>query len=129
MFLPITLASAAAAAFINVWLSVRIGMIRTAKKISIGDGGDEDLIRRMRAQANFIENTPIVLVLIAAIEFARTGNPWLMGVAAAYALGRVAHGVGMDGGPLGFGRTLGTLITMLTQLGLATWAVTIALDM
>lgn len=129
MFLPITLASAAAAAFINIWLSVRIGMIRSAKKISIGDGGDEDLVRRMRAQANFVENTPIVLVLIGAIEAARGGNPWLMGVAGAYALGRVAHGVGMDGGPLGFGRSVGTLITMLTQVGLAVWAVTIALDM
>ncbi|MCW1381449.1 MAPEG family protein [Novosphingobium sp. KCTC 2891] len=129
MFLPITLASAAAAAFINIWLSVRIGMIRTAKKISIGDGGHEDLIRRMRAQANFVENAPLVLVLIGAIELARGQNPWLLGVAGAFALGRVAHGVGMDGGPLGFGRTIGTLITMLTQIGLAVWAVSIVLDM
>jgi uncharacterized protein len=127
--LPITLCAVAAAAAINTWLSIRIGMIRGAKKISIGDGGDMDLIARMRAQANFIENTPIVLVLIAAIELARTGNPFLMGVAAVYMLGRVAHGIGMDGGPLGFLRGPGTLITMLSQLGLATWAVSIALDM
>lgn len=129
MILPITLASAAAAAVLNIWLSIRIGMIRTQKKISVGDGGDEGLIRRMRAQANFIENTPIVLVLIAAVELARGPNPWLMGVAAGYTLGRVAHGVGMDGGVFGPGRMVGTLTTMLSQLGLAVWAVTIALDM
>lgn len=129
MYLPITLAAAGAAAFLNIWLSIRIGMVRTAKKISVGDGGDEELVRRMRAQANFIENTPIVLILIAAIEFARQGNLWLAGVAALYTLGRVAHGVGMDGGPLGFGRTVGTMITLLTQFGLAVWAITIALDM
>ncbi|KPF93568.1 GST-like protein [Novosphingobium sp. AAP83] len=127
--LPITLCAAAAAAAINTWLSIRIGMLRGAKKISIGDGDDMDLIARMRAQANFIENTPIVLVLIAAIELARTGNPFLMGVTAVYMLGRVAHGIGMDGGPLGFLRGPGTLITMLTQLGLGIWAVSIALDM
>lgn len=127
--LPITLCAAAAAAAINIWLSIRIGMIRTARKISIGDGGDMDLIARMRAQANFIENTPIVLVMIAAIELARTGNPFLLGAAAIYSLGRVAHGIGMDGGPLGFLRAVGTLITMLTQLGLGIWAVSIALDM
>lgn len=127
--LPITLCAAAAAAAINIWLSIRIGMIRTSRKISIGDGGDPDLVCRMRAQANFIENTPIVLVLVAAIELARTGNPFLLGAAGLYMLGRIGHGVGMDGGPLGFLRGVGTLITMLTQLGLGVWAVSIALDM
>lgn len=127
--LPITLCATAAAAAINIWLSIRIGMIRSARKISIGDGGDMDLIARMRAQANFIENTAIVLILIAAIELARTGNPFLLGAAGVYMLGRVAHGIGMDGGPLGFLRSLGTLITMLAQLGLGIWAVSIALDM
>lgn len=127
--LPITLCAAASAAAINIWLSIRIGMLRTARKISIGDGGDMELIARMRAQANFIENTPIMLVLIAVIELARTGNIYLMGVAGAFMLGRVAHGVGMDGGPLGALRGVGTLVTMLSQLGLAVWAVSIALDM
>ncbi|MDP3551713.1 MAG: MAPEG family protein [Novosphingobium sp.] len=129
IILPITLCAAAAAAAINIWLSIRIGMLRTSKKISIGDGGDMDLIARMRAQANFIENTPIMLVLIAVIELARTGNIYLMGVAGAFMLGRVAHGVGMDGGPLMPLRGVGTLVTMLSQLGLAVWAVSIALDM
>jgi len=128
MYLPIALATTAAAAFTNIWLSIRIGMVRTAKKISMGDGGDEELIRRMRAQANFIENTPIVLVLIAVIELSRAGNHWLMGVAALYTLGRIAHGVGMDGGAFGKGRMVGTLITMLTLLGLGIWAGTIAID-
>lgn len=127
--LPITLCAAAAAAAINIWLSIRIGMIRSSRKISIGDGGEIDLIARMRAQANFIENTPIVLILIAAIELARTGNPFLLGATGVYMLGRVAHGIGMDGGPLGFLRSIGTLITMVAQLGLGVWAVSIALDM
>lgn len=129
MILPITLAAAAAAAILNTWLSIRIGMIRHAQNISIGDGGCEELVRRMRAQANFIENTPVVLILIAVIELARGPNPWLMGVSAIYMLGRVGHGVGMDGGVFAFGRPVGTLTTMLSQIGLAVWAVTIALDM
>ncbi|WP_028639417.1 MAPEG family protein [Novosphingobium acidiphilum] len=129
MYLPISLASAAAAAALNVWLSIRIGAVRSAKKISVGDGGDEDLIRRMRAQANFIENAPIVLILIALIEAARPGNLWLAGVAGAFVVARVAHGVGMDGGPLRIGRMIGTMVTMLSLLGLAIWAATIAIDM
>ena len=129
MYLPIALATTAAASFINIWLSVRTGMVREARKISIGDGGDEELIRRMRAQANFIENTPIVLVLVALIELSRPGNVYLAAVAAVYMLGRLAHGVGMDGGALAKGRTVGTITTMLTLLGLGIWAGTIALDM
>ncbi|MCX7282858.1 MAG: MAPEG family protein [Novosphingobium sp.] len=125
--LPVTLCAAAAAAVLNIWLSMRIGKVRMAKKISIGDGGDMALIGRMRAQANFIENTPIVLVLLAVVELARTGNVWLTGVAAIYMLGRVGHGLGMDGGALGRLRMVGTLITMLTQVGLAVWAALIAL--
>jgi uncharacterized membrane protein YecN with MAPEG domain len=129
MYLPISLGAASAAAFLNLWLSLRIGMVRQAKKISIGDGGDEELIRRMRAQANFIENTPIALILIAVIEASRPANLWLAGIAAAYIIARIAHGVGMDGGVFRVGRSIGTMITMVTLLGLAVWAGTIAIDM
>jgi uncharacterized protein len=129
MYLPISLAAAGAAALINIWLMIRIGMIRRAKGIFVGDGGDDGLVRRMRAQANFVENTPIVLILIALIEASRPGNPWLMAVAAAYTLARIAHGVGMDGGPLGKARSVGTTVSMLTLIGLAVWGITVALDM
>ena len=126
MYLPISLAAAGAAALINIWLSIRIGAVRTAKKVSVGDGGDEHLIRRMRAQANFIENAPIVLILIAVIEAARPMNMALAIVAALFILARVAHGLGMDGGAFKAGRMVGTLITMLTLLGLGVWALAIA---
>lgn len=124
--LPVTLAAAAAAAILNIWLSIRIGATRTALGISVGDGGNEALQRRMRAQLNFVENTAFVLVLIAVIELAGRGSWWLAYVAAAYFIGRVAHGFGMDGGNLKVGRMIGTLTTMLTQLGLAVIAALVA---
>ena len=127
MILPVTLTSAAAAAIINIWLSMRIGRLRMAHKISIGDDAGGPLTARMRAQLNFVENTAFVLVLIAAIELSGAGGRWLAWVSMAYMLGRVAHGVGMDGGTLGKGRSVGTAITMLTQVGLAIVAVLIAL--
>jgi uncharacterized membrane protein YecN with MAPEG domain len=124
--LPVTLAAAAAAAVLNIWLSIRIGAVRRALSISVGDGGSESLQRRMRAQANFVENTPFVLALIAAIELAGTGSWWLSLVAAAYMIGRVLHGFGMDGGNWGWGRMVGTLVTMLVLLGLAVVAALVA---
>ncbi|MBU2589107.1 MAG: MAPEG family protein [Erythrobacter sp.] len=124
--LPVTLAAAAAAAVLNIWLSIRIGALRTALGISVGDGGSEPLQRRMRAQLNYVENTAFVLVLIAAIELAGAGSWWLAYVAAAYFIGRVAHGFGMDGGNAKVGRMIGTLTTMLTLLGLAVVAALVA---
>jgi uncharacterized protein len=127
MILPITLSTAAAAALINIWLSIRISRLRHALGISVGDGGNEAIARRMRAQLNFAENAPLVLILIAAVELAGRGGWWLQPVAAAFLLGRVAHGFGMDGGSLEWGRAAGTVVTLLTQFGLALAAVLIAL--
>ena len=124
--LPVTLAAAAAAAILNLWLSVRVGAVRRALGISVGDGGSDALQRRMRAQLNYVENTAFVLILIAAIELSGKGQPWLAYVAALYFLGRVMHGFGMDGGNFGWGRTVGTLLTLLIQLGLAIAAALIA---
>lgn len=126
--LPITLAAAGAAAILNIWLMVRVGMVRREARISLGDGGHPALIARMRAHANFIESAPIVLVLSGAVELARPGSPFLLGAMAIYLLGRVGHGVGMDGGKLGRLRMVGTFTTMLTLLGLAIWAISIAAD-
>ncbi len=120
--LPITLTIAAGAALVNIWLMIRCGQVRTKEGVSIGDGGNEALIRRMRAHANFVESAPFVLVLIAAIEATSGTANWLWGIGIAYIIGRLAHGLGMDGGTFGSGRMVGTLITMLSLLGLAGYA-------
>ena len=127
MLLQTTLCLAAAAAVINFWLGMRIGQLRTKFKVNVGDGGNEAILRRMRAQANFIENVPLVLILIGLIEAAGKAGAWLAPVGAIFMLGRVLHGLGMDGGSLKWGRMIGTLTAFLTQIGLAVVAVLIAL--
>lgn len=128
MLLPTTLSLAAAAAIINVWLGIRCGQVRTKQGINIGTGGNDLMERRMRAQLNFVENTPWVLILIAGIELAGKGGQWLAIVGGIFMLGRVLHGLGMDGtGIFARGRMIGTLTSLLTQAGLATVAVLIVL--
>lgn len=127
MMLPTTLSLAAAAALINIWLATRCGRVRAAEKVSIGSGGSDLLERRMRAQLNFVENTPWVLFLAAAIELAGKGGQWLAVVSAIYMLGRIGHALGMDGTGMEKGRGFGIVVTMLTQLGLAIVAVLILL--
>lgn len=124
--MSVTLSSAAAAAILNIWLMLRVGAVRQAEKISVGDEDNENLIRRMRAQANFVENAPFVLILIAAIELSGRGDTWLAWVAGAFIIGRVAHAFGMDGGSMQIGRMIGTLVSMLTLLGLGVVAALIS---
>lgn len=127
MILQTTLCLAAAAAIVNFWLGLRIGKLRHALKVSVGDGGHEVIARRMRAQLNFAENVPVALILIGLVEMTGKGGVWLAPVGALFMLGRVLHGLGMDGGSLEWGRMIGTMTTMLTNIGLAVVAVLIAL--
>ena len=123
ILLPISLTIAAGAALLNLWLVVRVGRVRTSEKVSIGDGGNDRLIRRMRAHSNYIENTAFVLILLALVELGLGSSIWLWAVGALYLVGRILHALGMDG--MMWGRMAGVAITMLTQLGLAVTAIAI----
>lgn len=122
MTLQITLTIAAAAALINIWLMIRCGQARRSAKVSIGDGGNDLLIRRMRAHANFIENTPIVLILVGALEATGGSSTWLWIIGIVYTLGRLLHPLGMDREGENIFRGAGTGISMLSMLGLAVMA-------
>jgi uncharacterized membrane protein YecN with MAPEG domain len=123
MMLPIALTATGAAALVNFWLSWRIAQIREAEKIWIGDGGNARLTARMRAQLNFAEYAPVVLILIAIIEAAKGTHAWLWIVAALFIVARVLHALGMDGWR--FGRTAGMIGTAPVMIGLALYAVAI----
>ncbi len=51
-----------------VALSVNVSLTRRRKKISLGDGGDPEMLAAMRAQANFIEFVPLSLILIDMLD-------------------------------------------------------------
>ena len=125
MILPITLTIAAAAALLNIWLAMRIGRLRLSKKVSIGHGGDALIETRMRAQANFGEYTPFVLILLALIELAKGSQTWLWLVAIVYILARIAHAFGMERPAPNKLRGAGAIVTMITLLGLAGYALSI----
>lgn len=117
MILTATLATAAACAVLNVWMAVRIGQVRRARKIWVGDGGDPQMVARMRAQANFIEYAPFVLILLGLLELARGTTPWLWGYGLAFVVARILHVFGMDGWKPG--RMAGAIVTLVLLLVLA----------
>jgi uncharacterized membrane protein YecN with MAPEG domain len=116
----------AAALLINFWLGMRCAQIRGKESISVGDGGNDLLMRRMRAQSNFIEQTPLILLGVALVEAAGKGGMWLAPLGGLFLLGRIAHGIGMDGN-FKPGRGIGMLTGMILQLALLVVAVMTAL--
>jgi uncharacterized membrane protein YecN with MAPEG domain len=124
--LHISLLSAALAALIVGWLGMRCGSIRAKDKILHGDGGNGLLFRRMRAQSNFTEYTPIALALILVLDLAGQDG-WLLGVSAlAFMLGRVLHAIGMDAETAAKPRMIGMLLTFPLLLLWAGWAILVA---
>ena len=126
MVLPITLTFAGAAAILHIWLAARVSRMRAAHKVSIGDGGVDQLVRRMRAHANYAENMPIVLILLALIELAGGDARILWAAGILFILARIAHGFGMDQGSPSRLRAVGMIGTTIVLLGLAGWALSFA---
>ena len=126
--LPISLLAAAAASLLNIWLGARVAAFRRDFKVSVGDGGQEPLLRRMRAQANFIEHAPFFLILLAGLELAGANELALAAAAILFVLARIAHGYGMDGGSLARWRTYGMIASTIATLALTIWAIFCAVE-
>lgn len=126
MIMPISLTIAGAAAILHVWLSLRVSRLRRPLKVGVGDGGNEILLRRMRAHGNFAENMPLFLILLVLLEFATGGNLWLWGAAILFVLARIAHAFGMDRAGANALRVGGIAISWIVLLGLGLYAIVLA---
>lgn len=120
---PVFLGTAAALALVNGWLIARTGKLRRRVGISVGDGGNEQLLRRMRAQANFGETVPLFLFLLLGLELSGGNRSVLALAALAFTLARVSHGVGMEGGEKSRFRMYGMMTTSLVTILLIVFAV------
>jgi uncharacterized membrane protein YecN with MAPEG domain len=129
ILVPVSLGTAAALALVNGWLVARAGKLRRQLGISVGDGGNEALLRRMRAQANFIETAPFFLFLVFGLELCGANRIALAIAAALFVLARISHGVGMEGGEKARFRMYGMMSTSILTVALILWAVVAVLEM
>ncbi len=98
-----------------------VGMYRIKNKINLGTGGDDELLKRMRAQANFIETVPMALFLLVMMEVLGASDTWLHSLGAALVLGRVAHWLSMtELGPFAL-RPIGMVATIAVILSSSIW--------
>ncbi len=102
MELPITTAMFAVLALLNIGLAVKTSVARAGADVWRGDGDNPALATRMRAHANFIENAPIAMALVFALEIQGRAPGLFVAIAATvFVVGRVLHPIGYiraDGG-------------------------------
>lgn len=101
-------------------LNMRIIRHRKSEKISLGDGDNQNLAHKVRAQANFAEHVPLLLILMALAEMQGVTVFLLAPIAMAILFGRLAHGYAfsyvMTFTPL---RVYGMIATLFPLLALA----------
>jgi uncharacterized membrane protein YecN with MAPEG domain len=103
-----------------VWLALQVIKNRRKHKISLGDGGIEELARAIRAHGNFIEYVPISLILLGVCEL-NQANPFVVIVfAILILLGRAFHAYAFLGRGDHFKpRVTGMKLTLYTLLALS----------
>jgi uncharacterized protein len=100
-----------------ILLSVRVIRQRRSGKIGLGDGGNADMLRRMRVHANFAEYVPFALLLMGLAESAQTSN-WILHLAgAALVVGRIFHAYGVSQSPENFFFRVSGMAATFTVIG------------
>jgi uncharacterized membrane protein YecN with MAPEG domain len=86
---------AAVFALLYVGLSSWVVAGRLSADVLHGDGGNETLEKRIRAQGNFGEYVPLALLLVALLEAAGGGTTLVRGLLIVLLMARVLHPFGM----------------------------------
>ena len=81
--------------------------------INLGDGGKPEVLRAIRAHANFAEYVPLVLLMLAMLETGGVIAPWVLhAIGLMLLVGRLLHGIAMAFTEKWFlGRAVGIVLT------------------
>ena len=107
---------------IFLYLSWQVVRWRQKAGVSLGDGGNPDLVQAVRVHGNFVEYTPFALLILVALEIMGGWSVALNLLGAALTLARLAHAWGLSRSTEATpGRFLGTLVTWLVILVGSIW--------
>ncbi|MEO1554063.1 MAG: MAPEG family protein [Pseudomonadota bacterium] len=104
-----------------VWFGMRVVARRFRGKISMGDGGSDDLARAIRVHGNASEYVPPMLVGLLVLAFLDAPIWALHALGIGFTLGRIMHAFGMSGAPIIL-RQFGMLLTW-SAMGIVSLAI------
>ena len=112
---------------LSIGLAVPAILLRGQTGISVGDGGNRDLLLAMRRHGNFIEYVPLALILIGLMELSEVRSTVIHGLGAGLLAGRVLHVVGLKAHTVKtFARLLGTALTFFVLLIASIWSIALS---
>jgi len=120
MSVSITAFYAGILALIFVALAINVTRHRVKLRVSIGDGGNPEMLRMIRLHGNAAEYIPFAVLLMALYELNGGWHIALHIVGIALIVGRLVQTWGMWGTEVpGLGRRMGQGLTWLSILALA----------
>jgi uncharacterized membrane protein YecN with MAPEG domain len=121
--LPITTLYASILTVYFVIVSVRVSLARSKTKVSVGDGDNQFLLRRIRVQGNFAEYIPLALLLLLLAELAEAASVWLYVAGGTLLLGRffMLYGLEYESLPARVGAMVCTYTPLLGLAGYLIW--------
>ncbi len=109
---------------VAIALGVQAGRLRGRLNISIGDGGNPELLLAMRRHANFAEWVPLALVLVLLMELNDASGFWLHLLGVTLVAARCAHAFGLQADSIqGKGRAFGAGGTLLVVVIASLWLI------
>ena len=108
-----TLITAGVLGVMYAFLSATVIVSRIKNRVTLGDGGNKQLLTRIRAHANFGEYVPFVLILMGLLELGGGSSTLLTWGGVLLVIARALHALGVWAGvarhPL---RIAGTAMTL-----------------
>jgi uncharacterized membrane protein YecN with MAPEG domain len=86
---------AALLSLIFIILSIRIIRLRRRLKIPVGDTGNVEMLRAIRAHGNFAEYVPLTLLLLYFVEQTQAMSWLIYSLGIMLTLGRLSHSYGV----------------------------------
>ena len=124
MSLTISTLYAAMLGLMFVPFTVYVGIYRAQSNILLLDGGDAELARRIRAQANFIETVPLAVILLVLMELNGAPAVWLHALGSVLVSARLIHYVTIATNPANTTpRAVGMVGTLSVYLVAAGWLI------
>ena len=103
-------------------LSSMVGTRRGKTGISIGDGGDAEMLLAVRRHANFIEYVPLILILVGLLEVNGISATAVHAMLGALVFFRIAHAQGLKADTMqGIGRLIGAMGTAIVLVVASIW--------
>ena len=104
-------------AIVTLALAFNAVRARGRTKVLLGDGGNEAMLRAMRAHSNNVEYVPLTLLMLLVLALLQTSVLVLHIVGLCLLLGRIAHGLGLaTASGMSAGRGLGIALTVIAML-------------